>query len=114
MRATGSELEIGVFRLVVVDLTRDRGVASGGVEHKGGLIGISVIDEGGSGQDSNAGTVGNENLIKEFCAEIGLSQSGSEVWGDCSTVQKEVELWCSVLRQHVVGNSNTRPLPAIQ
>jgi len=112
MRTTGSELELGVFRLVVVDLVRDRGLTSGGIEHKGALIGISVIDEGRSGEDSDATSAGNKALIQEFCAEIGLSQTGSEVWGDCHTAQKEVELWCSVLRQHVAGSSNARPPPA--
>jgi len=109
MRATGSEIEIGVFRVVVVDLVRDRGLTGGGVEHRGALISISVNDEGGFNEESSAATAGDKTLVQEFCSEIGISQSGSEVWGNRSTMQGEVELWCSVLRQHAAGSANTRP-----
>lgn len=113
MGATGSELEIGVFRVVVADVVRERGVASGGVEQRGALISISVIGEGNFDEVSTTITTSNKTLIQDFCAEIGLSQDGGEAWGDCSTIQSEVELWCSVLRQHVVGSSvTTRLLPS--
>jgi len=109
MRATGSSLVIGMFQVVAADLMRDRGLYSGGAEYRGTLISVSVIDE-------EIATASHRSLIQEFCAEIGLDLSGDgdgEVWGDFATMQSEVELWCSVLRQHVSGTTTGRPPPAL-
>lgn len=114
LRATGSELEIGVFRVVVVDVVRERGVAGANVEHRGTSMSISLLDEEASGEEVTAASTGDRALILDFCAEIGLRQDTGEVWGDCKTAKDEAELWCLALRQNMSSTVTGRPQPAVQ
>lgn len=92
-------MEQGVLRIVVANLFRDRGAASGGVESRGTVIAISLLKDTGIGQTDN-----DRNTVGEFAREaFGLSSQLEAAWGDFGSWQGETSLWCEVLREHAAS-----------
>lgn len=106
--ASGATWDVGLFRVRVGELVRERSAGTGGPEAKGAIVAVNLGSEylaGGLGGDSEQ----EKTLIEEFCEDVGflgpargLGGAG-ETWGDCGAWQGEVALWCEVMRKQLAA-----------
>jgi len=108
MRVTGTEVEIGMFRVIVADVSRERGVAGSGVESRGVMLSISLLGED-AGERTADEQVECRELIEDFCNNLGLSTEIDKVWGDRGTWKEEVHFFSSFLRQQLPSSAGGRP-----
>jgi len=108
MRVTGTEMEVGMFRLTVADVSRDRGIIGAPVDHRGVMFSVSLLGEGV--EESTADEQEQERkLVEECCENLGLSISVDTVWGNRRNWKDEVHFWSSFLRQQLHDSAGGRP-----
>lgn len=104
----GVSCEVGMFRFAVGDLVRDRGAASGGIENRGTVLGISVMEDENMEQGAQQG----KGMLLELCNDLEFLGPQADLKlvvqssGDFQDWNAEAKLWCDVLRRLVLGSGN--------
>lgn len=107
MRVTGTEMEVGMFRVIAADISRDRGVAGSGVESRGVMLSVTLLGEGVEEQTADEQEQGRE-LVEDFCNNLDLPAEIDKVWGSRAVWKDEVNFLSSFLRQQLPSSAGGR------
>jgi len=108
MRVTGTEMEVGMFRVIVADISRHRGVAGSGAENRGVMFSASLLSDG-AGEQTTDEQVGERELIEDFCSNLGIPTVLDKIWGSRGIWKEEVQFFSSFLRQQLPSSAGGRP-----
>jgi len=108
MRVTGTEMEVGMFRVIVADISRDRGVAGSGAESRGVMFSASLLGDS-AGEQTADEQAGERELIEDFCSNLGIPTELDKTWGSRGIGKEEVQFFSSFLRQQLPSSAGGRP-----